>query len=511
MSRPFASRHSVSFAALASVLSVGFVVVAASCSSSDDVSATKDSGTAGDTSSPNTTFSPTGCAFTVGAIGDQLGAVAFPPFDANDDSLGSAATPKHVRVGLGGGVVAGKQGYADPSTTMGVIWQTDPSTKATKLRYGDADGSFTTTVEGISFLEAQDPDNHSGPPDGIRYHEAYVCGLTPGRTVYYQVGGGPAGKEVWSATGSYTLAPAKGGADPVTIGIAGDARDSTGRSTQPVWKAIMARMASSGAHAITFSGDFVDVGIDRDQWETWNTATDVGGTSVFVAMTPGNHENEQITYYANAMMPGAIGANYERYASFDYGPVHVVELDDYDGIVAAAIDDNGYKDEVVKWIDADLAAADANRANVPWIVTFHHHPFYSSTTQTERAAERANVRSALQSIYDAHHVDLDLAGHDHFYERSKPITADAVVTTGGTTYVICAGAGADAYHTVATDKSAKIVEYAPTDSTGAYVEGLYGIMTATKTKLEVKVYKMDDLTATTITGDTVVDDLTLSR
>jgi hypothetical protein len=500
-----------SFALPFSFSALAAAAVFSACSSSDDVTSTKDTGTSGDTGSSTTTFSPQGCSFTVGAISDELGSVAFPSFDANDDSLGSAATPKHVRIGLGGGVVAGKPGYADPSTTFGVIWQTDPATKATKLRYGDADGSFTNTVEGYSFLEAQDPNNHSGPPDGIRYHEAYVCGLTPGRTVYYQVGGGPAGKETWSATGSYTLAPAKGGSDAVTIGLAGDARDSTGRSTQPVWKAIMARMASSGAHAITFSGDFVDVGIDRDQWETWNTATDVGGTSVFVAMTPGNHENEQITYYANAMMPGAIGTNYERYASFDYGPVHVVELDDYDGIVAAAIDDSGYKNEVLAWIDADLAAADGNRANVPWIVTFHHHPFYSSTTQTERAAERTNVRNALQAIYDKHHVDLDFAGHDHFYERSKPITADAVVTTGGTTYVICAGAGADAYHTAATSMSAKIVEYAPTDSSGTYVEGLYGLMTADKTKVEVKVYKMDDLSATTISGDTVVDDFTLTH
>jgi hypothetical protein len=448
----------------------------------------------------------------VGAIADSNdnGAVPIASFDANDDSLGANATPKHPHIGLGGGVDSTKAGYADPSTSLGVLWQTDPDTKATKIRYGDADGSFTQTTTGFSYLIAQDPNSSTGPASGIRYHEVYVCGLQPGRTVYYQVGGGPAGKEVWSATGSFTTAPAKGGSDPVTIGLAGDARDASGHSTQPVWKAIMARMASSGAHAITFSGDFVNVGVDRDQWETWNTAGDVGSTSVLIAMAPGNHENEQITYFANAMMPGAVGANYERYASFDYGPVHVVEFDDYDGIVAPTIDDTGYKNELTTWIESDLAAADANRANVPWILTFHHHPFYSSTDQTDRAPERANVQKALEAIFDKHHVDIDVTGHDHFYERSVPIVGGAAAT-GGTTFVICAGAGADAYHTVTTPLSAKIVEYAPTDASGTYKEGLFGMLTADKTKLEVKVYKMDDLSATTISGDTVVDDFTLTH
>lgn len=494
------------------VLSISAALSMVGACSSDQAAAHGQPDGGGTDSGPGgSTFSPKGCAFSVGSIGDQLGSVVFPSFDLDDDSLGSAATPKHVHVGLGGGVDSSKAGYADPSTSLGVVWQTDPATKATKVRYGDADGNWSSTVEGFSYLVAQDPDNHSGPPEGIRYHEVYVCGLQPGKTVYFQVGGGAAGKEVWSETSSYTTAPAKGAADAVMIGISGDSRDRTGRSTQPVWKAIAARMASSGAHAVLFSGDFVDVGIDRDQWEIWNTATDVAKASIFVAMAPGNHENEQVTFYANAMMPGAIGKNYERYSSFDYGPVHVVAMDDYVGIVRQSIDVTGYRDELTAWLEKDLSAADANRSNAPWIVVFHHHPFYSSTTQTDRAAESASMRAALQGIYDKHHVDLDLAGHDHFYERSKPITADAVATTGGTTYVICAGAGADAYHTSATDKSAKIVEYAPTDASGAYKEGLYGMMTADKTKLEVKVYKMSDLAATSMSGDAVVDTFTLTH
>ena len=44
----------------------------------------------------------------------------------------------------------------------------------------------------------------------------------PDTTYYYQVGGGPSGTEVWSATQSFTTMPATG---PITVGVFGDARD----------------------------------------------------------------------------------------------------------------------------------------------------------------------------------------------------------------------------------------------------------------------------------------------
>jgi hypothetical protein len=240
-------------------------------------------------------------------------------------------------------------------------------------------------------------------------------------------------------------------------------------------------------------------------WETWGKAADDFAGDVFVAMAPGNHDNEQLRYFANALMPTAPTKNAERYASFDYGPVHVVMVDDYDGIVAASIDSTEYRTEVLAWLDADLAAADANRANVPFIFTFHHHPFFSSTTQTERAAERTAVRTALQAMYDKHHVDLDVAGHDHFYERSKQIVGDAEAT-GGTRYIICAAGGAPAYATAATPLSQTITPYDPDKG-----EGIYGVLTADPKKLALKVYKMNGSSGTSPADDTVVDDVSITR
>ena len=303
---------------------------------------------------------------------------------------------------------------------------------------------------------------------------------------------------------SFTTAPAKGSKDALSFAFAGDSRDSLGRTDLPVWKAISAHVRGSGARMMLFSGDNVLVGADQSLWDKWTSASDAMAGSLFLAMAPGNHENELARYYAHAVMPGGPN-NPERYASFDYGPVHFVEIDDYVGIISSSIDVNGYHDEVLAWLEADLAAADANRANVPWIVTFHHHPVYDSGDNASRVSERKSTHDAFAALYDKHHVDLDLAGHDHFYERSKTLAADAVAAKG-TTYVVCAAGGAPSYGTTAGNPlSEKIVHY--DDS----VEGIYGVATASATSLAVKVYKLSGPTGSDPSGDAVVDTFTLTR
>lgn len=493
------SRHalylaSLSISVISAVSAVAFAASTASCSSSGANTRAPDSGPVA-----SATFQPQGCGYTVGAVEN------FPGLDAHA-AAGSGA-PKKVRLGLGGNVVAGQAGYADPSKTFAAIWQTDEATTATQIQWGESTAALSSTANGVSYVVEAEFGSPSA--DGNRYHEAHVCGLLPGRTYYYRVGGGAAGQEQWSPVFSVTTAPASSGADPVLIGVAGDTRDAAGSSKLPVWQAITGRLKNAGAHVALFSGDFVLAGADQQLWDVWTSAAEGAASSVFLAMAPGNHDNETLSYYAHALMPGAVGKNYERYSSFDYGPVHVVAIDDLVGIVDPSIDGSGYREEVTAWLDGDLAKADANRANVPWIVTFHHHPFFSSTTQTDRAPQRKKVRDALQAIYDRHHVDLDFAGHDHFFERSKPMIGDTPVaagTKGGTTYVISAGGGAPAYSTTpGQPQSAKIEQYSEK------TEGLYTLVSATKSTIELKTYKLVVGTGTGPADDTVVDAYTLAK
>jgi hypothetical protein len=101
----------------------------------------------------------------------------------------------------------------------------------------------------------------------------------------------------------------------------------------------------------------------------------------------------------------------ERCFSFDWGHVHVAGLDT-DRIGAA----------LAAWLDADLAATDR-----PWKIVFAHEPPLSSGEHGSNAA----FRRYLVPVVERHGVALVLSGHDHDYERTRPISGTTYIVTGG--------------------------------------------------------------------------------
>jgi hypothetical protein len=152
----------------------------------------------------------------------------------------------------------------------------------------------------------------------------------------------------------------------------------------------------------------------------------------------GNHDNE-----ANNAAPfrdlfvlprngasSSFADHAERYYSFDYGPAHIVVLD-----TELAFQNLTRRQVQLEWLEKDLAATDQ-----PWkIAVFHRSPYSAGG---EHGSDFA-VRGAFGPIFDRHHVDLVLSGHEHDYERTIPIreTADG----GPTTYVVTGGGGAKLY------------------------------------------------------------------
>ena len=73
------------------------------------------------------------------------------------------------------------------------------------------------------------------------------------------------------------------------------------------------------------------------------------------------------------------------------------------------------------WIEQDLAAANADRADHPFIVVISHRGMFSTSLHATDPDVLA-TRASLAPLYDKYKVDLVVNGHDHEYERTYPIS-----------------------------------------------------------------------------------------
>lgn len=73
------------------------------------------------------------------------------------------------------------------------------------------------------------------------------------------------------------------------------------------------------------------------------------------------------------------------------------------------------------WLEQTLAAATA-----PWKIVTMHHPMYSAGWHGFNAA----ARDAFQASLERYGVQLVLAGHDHDYQRSRPIDGVTYIVSG---------------------------------------------------------------------------------
>jgi hypothetical protein len=129
----------------------------------------------------------------------------------------------------------------------------------------------------------------------------------------------------------------------------------------------------------------------------------------------GNHEHGSagaLPFRQMFVLPenGAPGGA-ELYYSFDWKHVHF-----------AALDTELTGPEQAAWLDADLAATDK-----PWKIVYGHKPPYSSGDHGNYGA----FRTHFGPIIAKHGVQLVLNGHDHDYERTRPLENVTYVVTGG--------------------------------------------------------------------------------
>jgi acid phosphatase type 7 len=273
-----------------------------------------------------------------------------------------------------------------------------------------------------------------------------------------------------------------------------------------------------------FSGDVINLATDQGEWEEWLdnaeqlAAPDAGGgmptyltlPTILTMEAHGNHDNHTALFFGNLTMPQD-NVKYPQYGelfySMDIGPVHAIVMDD--SWVADPSGDANYAGVLKSWLDADLTAANANRTNVPWIVTVHHRSDYSSSLHGMDSDVLA-TRAFFAPIWQQYHVDMAFGGHDHDYERSQPldIGADinnptATTPAQGTTFVVCAGSGADPYSSGMSSFTAVSQDFV-NDPGG--VLGFYGMLTADAHNLTLTAHQLK-----ADASDPVLDTYTITK
>ena len=146
----------------------------------------------------------------------------------------------------------------------------------------------------------------------------------------------------------------------------------------------------------------------------------------------GNHENSAIhlAHYTERfrLMPGndpatptqktsnGVAPNNWWY-SWDDGLIHYIAISTE---VYFGVGPLGATRAQFEWLKADLAKANANRANVPWIAVHGHRSIYCSCDgDCDAAAETLRVGiHGLEDVLFDNGVDLFLNGHEHNYERN---------------------------------------------------------------------------------------------
>ena len=157
---------------------------------------------------------------------------------------------------------------------------------------------------------------------------------------------------------------------------------------------------------------------------------------------PGNHDyetNQAGPYLSVHAVPSANVPNADRgrYYSFDWGDVHFISLDSNIPLEKAAAG----MGPMLDWLDKDLQST-----RKFWrIAFFHHTPYPISDHINDPLCILA--RQKIVPVLERYRVPLVIAGHEHTYQRTKPLRNGAAVdANSGTQYLVSGGGGAGLFH-----------------------------------------------------------------
>ncbi|NOZ60703.1 MAG: tetratricopeptide repeat protein [Calditrichaeota bacterium] len=244
-----------------------------------------------------------------------------------------------------------------------------------------------------------------------KIHEIKIENLTPETEYAYFV----ASNGVKSPKYSFKTAVRKN--SPFSFATYGDTKHGPFN-----YRKIAKLISEKHPNFVIHNGDFVERGEIYKQWEKlfFTPARDMlAHIPLFGAI--GNHEDNSSYYYQFFSFPGN-----ERWYSFDFGNAHFIILDTNDGVLYE-------NSEEYNWLIHDL-----QNNHATWTIVSSHHPPFTAGGNYYRNS-RLELKKLLHPLMEKYGVDLVLSGHDHNYERTKPISGKK--SKHAVTYVVCGNGG----------------------------------------------------------------------
>ena len=245
-------------------------------------------------------------------------------------------------------------------------------------------------------------------------HVTRLTNLKPNTRYFYRVKNGA------DSTQIYSFRPAPAGDSSFTFVAYGDSR-SNHQAQQEILRLMVEQQPRFALH----TGDIVRNGKKASYWDKYFNDLCVytrAGQMVPIFYAIGNHERHSPLYFSYFELPHNNSLDTEEFYSFNYGMAHFIALSSEMPFKSGTAQ--------YKWLTKDLEKAAAKSR---WIFVFFHRPPYSSG---EHGSSKP-IRKAWHPLFKKYHVTAVFNGHDHIYERTKPLD--------GVTYIVTGGGGAPLY------------------------------------------------------------------
>lgn len=291
----------------------------------------------------------------------------------------------------------------DPSNSVVITWYTTSKASIPRVEY-DSSPLLENAVQEIATEKVV---------DGTYIYSVELTELKPQTTYYYQV---MESSEIFD----FSTAPPRD-IEHVEFIVLGD----TQKVEQPTVTLTENALAKWGDQIdfLIHLGDIVDNGISQNWYNKYFTELDHLHPYYQTYFTEGNHERGVLTkMYDNLPLPSN-GMN-SRYYSFDWGPTSWLSLNDNGWEILP------HQRMPMHWLESELTQFD-NDKHTLWKFAYMHQPFWN--TKPGRA-DKYELIPTWGNSFDSHGVDMVFFGHNHYYERSYPMSSSGEIDTSETTH-----------------------------------------------------------------------------